>query len=113
MIFDEKYCLITSLSENGSLKDVLRSRLLNDENEFLSILKQISEGVHYLHTDYRNRNGLTRSPIAHRDLKSDNILYINSNQIVLSDFAMSTLIQQKHYQANQEQQVIHPSLIHS
>lgn len=105
MIFDDKYCLVTSLSVNGSLKDVLRSRLLKDERELLLILKEISEGVHYLHTDYRNRNDLIRSPIAHRDLKTDNILYINSNQIVISDFAMSTLIQQKHYQANQEQQV--------
>ena len=102
---DEKYCLITSLSESGSLKDVLRSRLLRDENELLSILKQISEGVHYLHSDYRNRTGLTRPPIAHRDLKSDNILYRNSNEILISDFAMSTVIEQKHYQANQEQQV--------
>ena len=93
------------MSKNGSLKDVLRSRLLTDENELISMIKQISEGLHYLHTDFRMRNGLTRSPIAHRDLKSENILFIHSSQLVICDFAMSTLIQLNPNGLNQQQQV--------
>jgi serine/threonine protein kinase len=109
-ISEDKFCLITSLSKNGSLKDVLRSRLLNDENELLLIIKQISDGLHFLHTDYRNKDGLTRPPIAHRDLKTENILFINSNQLVICDFAMSTIIQLNQNGLNQEQQVYLSSL---
>ena len=69
------------------------------------MIKQISEGLHYLHTDFRNRSGLTRPPIAHRDLKSENILFIHSNQLVICDFAMSTLIQLNPNGLNQQQQV--------
>ncbi len=101
----DKLCLITELSENGSLQDVLRSRLLKDEKELILILKQISEGIQYLHNDYRNRDGITRPPIAHRDFKSENILYLNSNQLVICDFAMSTIIEQNQNSPNQEQQV--------
>lgn len=105
-ISDDKLCLITSLSKFGSLKDVLRSRLLNNENEFILMLKQISEGLHYLHTDFRNKTNLTRPPIAHRDLKTENILFINSNQLVICDFAMSTIIQLNQNGLNQQQQVL-------
>jgi serine/threonine protein kinase len=72
----------------------------------LLILRQISEGLQYLHNEYRNDNGLIIRPsIAHRDLKSDNILYLNSNRLVICDFAMSTKIEQNQNSPNQEQQV--------
>lgn len=103
------YYLITEYSVNGSLRDVLRSRLLKDKNELLLICKQISSGVEYLHHDFRDRNTsetLTRPPIAHRDLKSENILYINENQIVICDFAMSIKLDQNQNFPNEQQQVI-------
>jgi len=103
---NDKLCLITELSENGSLRDVLHSRLLNDENELILILKDISSGVEYLHKEYRNENKIIRPSIAHRDLKSENILYLNSNRLVICDFAMSTQIKQNENGPNQEQQVI-------
>jgi serine/threonine protein kinase len=99
-----KYYLITELSEFGSLRDVLRSRLLKNETELLFLLKQISNGLEFLHNDYRNVvNG--RPPIAHRDFKSENILYLNSNQIVICDFAMSIKIDQNENYPNEQQQV--------
>lgn len=98
--------LINELSEFGSLKDVLRSRLLNNENEFLLIIEQISEGLQYLHTECRSDNPFKYRPsIAHRDFKSENILYLNSNRLVICDFAMSTKLQLNQNQPNQEQQV--------
>ncbi len=101
----DKLCLITELSENGSLQDVLRSRLLKDEKELILILKQISEGVQYLHNEYRNENELIRPSIAHRDLKCENILYINENRLVICDFAMSTKLEQNQNDPNEQQQV--------
>ena len=71
------------------------------------MIKQISEALHYLHTDFRNRTGSTRPPIAHRDLKTENILFINSNQLVICDFAMSTMIQSNQNGSNQQLQVTH------
>ena len=97
--------IISELSVNGSLRDVLRSRLLKDENELILILKQISEGVKYLHTEI-NLNGKIRPSIAHRDLKSENILYINNNKLVLCDFAMSTIIKSNNQRPNQQQQQV-------
>jgi len=72
----DEYNLIFQLSLNGSLRDVLCSRLLNNDNELKMILENISNGVEYLHNDYREKN-FNRSSIAHRDLKTDHILYLN------------------------------------
>lgn len=100
--------LIFEYSCNGSLRDVLRSRLLVDKNELLLICKQISSGVEYLHHDYRDRNNnlkIGRPPIAHRDLKCENILYLNENRIVICDFAMSIKLDQNQNYPNEQQQV--------
>ncbi|UJR34390.1 hypothetical protein I4U23_021798 [Adineta vaga] len=99
----DKYYLLTELSLNGSLRDVLRLRLLNNEEELFFLLKGISNGLEYLHRDFRLNN--SRSSIAHRDLKSDNILYINNQKIVLCDFAMSIQLDQNQNYPNEQQQI--------
>lgn len=107
-ICDKKLLLIYDLSEYGSLKDVLRNRQLNDENELLFIINQISLGLEYLHNEIENENKSNYRPsIAHRDFKSENILYLNSNRLVICDFGMSTKIEQNQNQPNQIQQVIY------
>ena len=40
------------------------------------ILKQMHEGLHFLHKDFRNEKQFKRQPIAHRDFKSENILFL-------------------------------------
>ena len=35
------------------------------------------EGLHFLHKDFRNEKQFKRPPIAHRDFKSENILFLN------------------------------------
>ena len=57
---------------------------------FLLILKQIHEGFHFLHKDFRNEKQFKRTLIAHRDFKLENILSFN---FVIYDFTMSTQIQ--------------------
>ncbi|CAF1691390.1 unnamed protein product, partial [Adineta ricciae] len=44
-------------------------------------------------------------PIAHRDLKSDNILYVNNERVVLCDFAMSLKLDQNQNYPNEQQQI--------
>ncbi|CAF1528501.1 unnamed protein product [Rotaria sp. Silwood1] len=99
---DDNY-IIVELSKYGSLSDVLEKRLLKDEYELILILKDISDGLEYLHTDYRRFN--SRPPIAHRDLKSDNILYLNDNRLVISDFAMAIQLDQNQNYPNEQQQI--------
>jgi serine/threonine protein kinase len=55
----------------GSLKNYLIENFILDEKDFLLILKQISEGLHFLHKDFRNENQFKRSYIAHKDFKSE------------------------------------------
>ncbi|CAF3951087.1 unnamed protein product, partial [Rotaria magnacalcarata] len=100
---NDNYYIITELSQHGSLRDVLRSRLLKDENELLLICKQISNGLEYLHKDKENEN--VRPRIAHRDFKSDNILYLNENKLVICDFAMSIKLDQNPICPNEQQQI--------
>ncbi|CAM4914168.1 unnamed protein product [Rotaria socialis] len=100
---NDNYYIITELSQHGSLRDVLRSRLLKDENELLLICKQISNGLEYLHKDKENEN--IRPRIAHRDFKSDNILYLNENKLVICDFAMSIKLDQNPICPNEQQQI--------
>lgn len=85
--------LVVEYCPSGTLKEYLNSNRISNENDFLNILKEISEGVHFLHKDFRNESQNKRSPIAHRDLKSENILFFNSTRLVICDFAMSTQIQ--------------------
>ncbi len=100
----DEYNLIFQLSLNGSLRDVLCSRLLNNDNELKMILENISNGVEYLHNDYREKN-FNRSPIAHRDLKTDHILYLNQNRLLICDFAMAIQLDQNQNSPNQQAQV--------
>ena len=55
---------------------------LNSEKEIQKIMKQILEGLSFLH----------RHNVAHLDLKPDNIMFDNKNNIQLIDFGMSRMI---------------------
>ncbi|CAF1391737.1 unnamed protein product [Rotaria sordida] len=103
---DNNY-IILELSKYGSLRDVLRKRLLKDEYELILISKQISNGLEYLHNDFRRNNSKenSRPPIAHRDFKSDNILYLNDHRLVIADFAMANQLTQNQIYPYEQQQI--------
>lgn len=73
--------LITDYHELGSLHDYLQKRVLNPQ--MLKILAlSLSSGLAHLHTEIYG----TKPAIAHRDLKSKNILVKNNGQCAIADF---------------------------
>ena len=87
-VFETKnsYYLIFELFSGGNLREYVKEKGVFTESQASFVLKNILEGVKYLH----NKN------IMHRDIKPDNILFRTSNifsdnnQIVLADFGLAT-----------------------
>ena len=83
----------------------LRDHQRSSNVEILDILKQITEGVDYLH-NREKKTGSGFSNIAHRDLKPQNILIGEKNTgrrdwvAVLADFGLSTEISDAKARAN-------------
>ena len=80
-----EYWLITEYKENGSLQQYLQFNFL-DRNRIQSICLDIANGLAFLHGLGRCNN--IRS-IAHRDLKSSNILLSNKLRACIADFDLS------------------------
>jgi len=96
--------LIFELAPFGSLRDYLRENFINDDKQLIHCCSQIANGLEYLHRDYSQEISSRRYPIAHRDLKSDNILIFSSQRWVLSDFAMSIHLDEKQLSSTDQQQ---------
>lgn len=78
-----QYWIITEYCSNGSLTDYLRKYTLN-LLEMLQMTVCILKGLDYLHSS--NPSSVT---IAHRDLKSSNILVKSNLTCCISDFGLS------------------------
>ena len=83
---ENSYYMIFELFSGGNLREYVKEKGAFSEFEAASILKNIMEGVKYLH----DKN------IMHRDIKPENILFRNTNkitdksQVVLADFGLAT-----------------------
>lgn len=66
--------------ENQSLKDLLKKHKRISEKKTSKYIKQILQALDYLHS----------KELIHRDIKSENILLNNNNEIKLSDFGSVT-----------------------
>ncbi|XP_068617648.1 bone morphogenetic protein receptor type-1B isoform X2 [Battus philenor] len=78
--------LITDYHENGSLHDYLQTAVL-DPPALLTMAYSIVSGLAHLHMDIFGTKG--KPAIAHRDIKSKNILVKRNGQCALADFGLA------------------------
>lgn len=73
----------------GSLCDFLDKNEICGSQQAIKILYSIIEGLNYLHEDYSTGGG--KPPIAHRDIKSKNILMRRPDVCCLADFGHAVI----------------------
>ncbi|XP_026321488.1 bone morphogenetic protein receptor type-1B isoform X2 [Hyposmocoma kahamanoa] len=78
--------LITDYYENGSLYDYLQTTVL-DPHSLVSMAYSIASGLAHLHMDIFGTKG--KPAIAHRDIKSKNILVKRNGQCAIADFGLA------------------------
>lgn len=83
----KEYWLITAYHSQGNLKDYLSRHILT-WSDLQKMAGSIVSGVAHLHSDYTACGG-PKIPIAHRDIKSTNILMKNEQECVLCDFGIA------------------------
>ncbi|XP_045476224.1 bone morphogenetic protein receptor type-1B-like isoform X2 [Harmonia axyridis] len=78
--------LITDYHENGSLYDYLQTHVL-DPNSLHLMATSIASGLSHLHTEIFGTRG--KPAIAHRDIKSKNILVKRNGECCIADFGLA------------------------
>lgn len=78
--------LITDYHELGSLHDYLQTTVL-DHPSLLAICLSIASGIVHLHTEIFGTRG--KPAIAHRDIKSKNILVKRNGECAIADFGLA------------------------
>lgn len=89
--------LITHYHENGSLHDYLNHHTLTKQ-ELLRLLMSAAGGLVHLHTEIIGTQG--KPAIAHRDVKSKNILVMANKQCCIADLGLALLHSQHAAQAS-------------
>ncbi|XP_014727288.1 PREDICTED: TGF-beta receptor type-2-like [Sturnus vulgaris] len=82
-----EYWLITAYHSRGNLKDYLSRHVLS-WMDLQKMAGSLVSGVAHLHSDYTTC-GRPKIPIAHRDIKSTNVLVKNEQECVLCDFGIA------------------------
>lgn len=78
--------LITDYHEHGSLYDYLQNHVL-DPSSLLVMALSMASGLSHLHTEIFGTRG--KPAIAHRDIKSKNILVKRNGECAIADFGLS------------------------
>jgi len=78
--------IVTDYHPNGSLYDYLQTRTLN-EDEALKLALSAAAGLCHLHTEIEGKP--FKPGIAHRDLKSKNILVKANGEACIADFGLA------------------------
>ncbi|KFP03383.1 TGF-beta receptor type-2, partial [Calypte anna] len=82
-----EYWLITAYHSRGNLKDYLSRHILS-WMDLQKMAGSLVSGVAHLHSDY-TACGRPKIPIAHRDIKSTNVLVKSEQECVLCDFGIA------------------------
>ena len=75
----------------GSLDEFLSRNAITSIAQLLSLFRAISSGLFHLHTSFFGTQGFYKIGIAHRNLKSRNILMRSPNECCIGDFGLSVL----------------------
>jgi len=78
--------LITDYHEHGSLHDYLQTHVLEPE-QLQRMALSIASGLHHLHREMVGTKG--KPAIAHRDIKSKNILVKREGTCAIADFGLA------------------------
>ena len=90
-----EYWLVTEYHGMGSLMDHLRSNVVTF-GELCGLMKSIARGLAYLHAETTasgSANGTTKAAIAHRDMKSRNVLMKSRSVCCISDLGLAMKFQ--------------------
>ncbi|XP_045910770.1 activin receptor type-2A [Micropterus dolomieu] len=85
---DMELWLITAYHEKGSLTDYLKANVLS-WSELCLIAQSMSRGLAYLHEDIPGHKDGHKPAIAHRDLKSKNVLLKSNLTACIADFGLA------------------------
>lgn len=88
-IMDVDLWIITEYQPNGSLFDFLKTRVV-DMRLLFKLVRSMASGLNFLHQiNEGNQSGSKKPPIAHRDLKSRNIMVKRDLTCAIGDFGLS------------------------
>ncbi|MBN3324768.1 AVR2B protein, partial [Atractosteus spatula] len=85
---DVELWLITAFHEKGSLTDYLKANVVS-WNELCHISQTMARGLAYLHEDIPGLKEGHKPAIAHRDIKSKNVLLKNNLTACIADFGLA------------------------
>ncbi|XP_041857626.1 TGF-beta receptor type-2 [Melanotaenia boesemani] len=83
----QTYWLVLDYYSLGNLQDFLTANVLSWE-ELVAMAASIAKGLAHLHSDTTS-SGVPKVPVAHRDLKSSNIVVKNRKECALCDFGLA------------------------
>ncbi|XP_047456052.1 LOW QUALITY PROTEIN: TGF-beta receptor type-2 [Mugil cephalus] len=81
------YWLVLAYHSLGNLQDFLTANILSWE-ELVAMAGSIAKGLAHLHSD-TTPSGVPKVPVAHRDLKSSNIVVKSRKECALCDFGLA------------------------
>nr|ATY70062.1 ACVRII [Oopsacas minuta] len=81
------YWLVTEYHPYGALMDYLKENTLNTTS-LMKCAMSLTEGLVYLHSTTQT-NGSSKPAVAHRDLKSKNILIKSDHSVAIGDMGMA------------------------
>uniref|UniRef100_A0A8C1YGG4 Serine/threonine-protein kinase receptor n=1 Tax=Cyprinus carpio TaxID=7962 RepID=A0A8C1YGG4_CYPCA len=85
---DIELWLITAYHEKGSLTDYLKANVVT-WNELCHIAQTMARGLAYLHSDFPGHKDGHKPAIAHRDIKSKNVLLKTNLTACIADFGLA------------------------